>query len=154
MQEKELNDIFDKYNLDTNDRNYLIKIVNPITNHVEFQKRMTNEFMHHGSITLGMHILEDMVISYLIAKKKKNVNIDLVVIIALFHDLYTIPWQNNKDAHVKYFINKHGFRHPIEAVVNAITWYPDYFKNIDEAIIIVDRIIHHMFPLKVREFNK
>ena len=75
----------------------------------------------------------------------------MVIKIALFHDLYTIPWQNNKKAHVKHFFNKHGFRHPIEAVINAINWYPDYFNN--DADIIIDGIIHHMFPLPVRSFK-
>lgn len=149
---QELDDIFNKYNLDLIDRKYLTKVIEPIINHSEFQKRMTNEFLHHSNITLGKHILEDTVLAYLMAKKKKNINIDLVIKIALFHDLYTIPWQNNKEAHVKHFFNKHGFRHPIEATVNAITWYPEYFKS--DADIIIDGIIHHMFPLPVRSFNR
>ena len=43
--------------------------------------------------------------------------------------------------------NKHGFVHPIEAVVNAITWFPQYFKTKEKTVIIIDGIIHHMFPL-------
>ena len=34
------------------------------------------------------------------------------------HDLYTLPWQNNFEAKVDKFYNKHGFRHSIEALIN------------------------------------
>ena len=149
-----MNRIFDKYNLNLYDKEYLIKIITPIIESPMFQKRMTNEFLHHGNITLGEHILEDTVVTYLLAKKNKNINIDLAVKIAMMHDLYTIPWQNNRDAHVKCFFNKHGFRHPIEAAINSITWYPNFFKNDSDAKIIIDGIIHHMFPLPVRSFTK
>lgn len=49
--------------------------------------------------------------------------------------------------------NKHGFVHPIEAILNAYTWYPSYFKDIDTAEIIIDGIIHHMFPIPVRAID-
>lgn len=149
-----VNSIFAKYNLDLSDKEYLIRTINPIIESPMFKKRLTNEFLHHSNITLGEHILEDAVLTYLIAKKKKKTRIDLAVKIAMLHDLYTIPWQNNKAAHVNHFFNKHGFRHPIEAAINSILWYPDIFKNSDEANIIIDGIIHHMFPLPVRSFNK
>lgn len=149
-----VNSIFAKYNLDLSDKEYLIRTINPIIESPMFQKRLTNEFLHHSNITLGEHILEDTVLTYLIAKKKKNIRIDLAVKIAMLHDLYTIPWQNNKATHVNHFFNKHGFRHPIEAAINSILWYPNIFKNSDEANIIIDGIIHHMFPLPVRSFNK
>lgn len=69
----------------------------------------------------------------------------------MFHDLYTIPWQNSpiKDQR---FINKHGFRHPIEAVINANTWFPEAFIDEKETEIIIDGIIHHMFPFPVQRY--
>lgn len=81
----------------------------------------------------------------------KKVNIKLAVIIALFHDLYEEPWQNNPKK--KVMRNKHGFTHPIEAVVNAITWFPEFFASKDKAMVIIDGIIHHMYPLPVRAID-
>ena len=144
-----LNKIISKYDLEVKERNYLKKLINPIIIHPEFQRRMTKEFPHHGDISLGEHIIEDSIVTYKLAKLKNNIRMDLAIRIAMFHDLYTINWQNNKDAKVKHFFHKHGFRHPIEAVINAINWYPEYFSNYDEANIIIDGIIHHMFPLPV-----
>ena len=71
----------------------------------------------------------------------------------MLHDLYTLPWQNNKKNKVKKFCNKHGFRHPLEAVLNSIYWYPEFFENEKESKIIIDGILHHMYPLPVRIFS-
>lgn len=149
--------ICNKYNLSILDKEYLIKIVYPIINDDNFLRRTTSEFPHHGSITLGEHIIEDVVVTYLMSKKeikkRENYRMDLAINIALLHDLYTIPWQNNRDAKVKHFFDKHGFRHPIEAVINSITWYPYLFQNDIDSMILIDGILHHMFPLPVRYLN-
>ena len=87
-------------------------------------------------------------------RKNKNFNITLAVRIAMLHDLYTLPWQNNEKAKVNKFFNKHGFRHPIEAVINAINWYPELFEVSNEAKVIIDGIIHHMYPLPVTSFKE
>ena len=154
-----MNELFDnicnKYHLKKEDKDYLKKIIWPIINDDNFQIRLTNKFFHHGNITLGEHILEDVIVTYILSinylnkKKDNNYKIDLAVKIALLHDLYTIPWQNNPEAKVKHFFDKHGFRHPIEAVINSITWYPDLF-NKDDSFILIDGILHHMNPLPVR----
>lgn len=155
---QKLHDVFNKYNLTSNEKDELMQIIYPIFIHDEFQRRMTDEFMHHSNITLGEHIIEDAVVTYLLSKKKMkkkkyaNLNISLAVKIAMMHDLYTIPWQNNKDAKTHNFFNKHGFRHPVEAVINAINWYPEIFDNQDDAKIIIDGIVHHMYPLPARIF--
>lgn len=157
MEKENINDILDKYSLDEKDKEELRKIIFPIVNHYEFKKRITNKFPHHGSITLGEHIIEDAVLTYKLSKKEKlknkNIRIDLAVLIAMFHDLYTIPWQNNKDAKVKHFFHKHGFRHPIEAVINSINWYPNYFKDSNDSKVIIDGILHHMYPLPVMRLD-
>ena len=142
--------IFDKYKLSNEDMDYLYSIIEPIVINPEFEKRLTGEYKHHSDITLGEHIIEDACQTYLLCKKKKKeVNILVAVRIAMFHDLYTLPWQNNKAAKVVKFSNKHGFRHPIEAVINSYTWYPKLFPNNKETKMIIDGIIHHMFPLPV-----
>lgn len=69
----------------------------------------------------------------------------------MFHDLYELPWQNIDIK--KIMRNKHGFVHPIEAITNAITWYPEYFENKDKAMVIIDGVLHHMFPLAVRRID-
>ncbi len=145
-----------KYGLSVKDYDYLKKIIEPIYSHYEFQKRLTNEYLHHSDITLGKHILEDTVVTYILGSryaKKHAINIELAIKISMLHDLYTIPWQNNDLAKVHKFFNKHGFRHPLEAAINAINWYPEIFNNQEESKIIVDGIIHHMFPLPVRRLN-
>lgn len=127
-------------------------IIKDIFKHEEFQKRLnTHVFCHHGKVSLGEHILNDAIISYKLAKKKKEqINIRLAVIIAMFHDLYELPWQNQKRKYER-FSNKHGFVHPIEAIINAITWFPEFFSQ--DANIIIDGVIHHMYPFPVRVFD-
>lgn len=152
QNEEKLDKLLKKYKLEEKDKTEILDIIYPIFIHDEFQKRMTNEFLHHSDITLGEHILEDSVLTYKMCKKRNNINIELAVKIAMLHDLYTNPWQNNKKNKVNSFCNKHGFRHPIEAAINAITWFPELFENEAESKIIIDGILHHMYPLPVRTF--
>ena len=70
----------------------------------------------------------------------------------MFHDLYEFPWQNNK-IHKSKFVNLHGFTHPLEACINSYTWYPQYFTNKVKAKMLVDGIIHHMYPFPVRRID-
>lgn len=145
-----------EYNFSNSDIKKLWQIIKPICEHEEFQKRCEAPFFHHDLKMLGDHILCDAILTYkLVHKLKKGkydkIRLELAILIAMFHDLYECPWQNTfikKD-----LVNKHGFSHPIEAVVNAITWFPSYFKNKEKAIIIIDGIIHHMFPLPVRSID-
>ena len=150
-----INFLFQKYKIKEEEKELILKIIKPIIEHPEFQRRCTSKFLHHGSITLGEHILEDTIVTYKLSRKylkNKNYNIDAALKIAMFHDLYTIPWQNNKEqAKVKRFFNKHGFRHPLEAVINAYTWYTELF---DDKKIIIDGILHHMYPLPVTCLTK
>lgn len=133
------------------------KIVRPIISHPEFEKRCTDNFPHHGNTTLGEHILKDAMITYRLANiyKSKHPNVDIstetAVVIALFHDLYTNPWQNVDNENPLY--EKHGFMHPIEAVINAYEWYPEYFKDKEVSKKIIDGVLHHMYPFPVRKIN-
>lgn len=133
------------------------KIVRPIISHPEFEKRCTDNFPHHGNTTLGEHILKDAMITYRLANiyKSKHPNVDIstetAVVIALFHDLYTNPWQNVDNDNPLY--EKHGFMHPIEAVINAYEWYPEYFKDKEVSKKIIDGVLHHMYPFPVRKIN-
>lgn len=149
-----LNKLLDKYGLDEEEKKDFLQIAIPIVKHPEFQRRMNaGEFPHHAKVSLGEHIISDAILTYKLTKKKKwkKENQQRSIIIALFHDLYEEPWQNNDKR--KRFTNKHGFRHPIEAAINAATWYPEYFKDDKEAEILLDGIIHHMFPFPVRVLN-
>ena len=140
-----------RFKLSKSDSKELWSIINPICCHKEFLKRCDEPFYHHDTITLGEHIINDTIVTYKLCKKKKKVNIKIACIIAMFHDLYEIPWQNAHDH--KKLMHNHGFVHPIDPALDAITWYPDYFKDNSEANMIVDGIIHHMFPLPVRAMN-
>lgn len=139
--------LFKRYKLTNNEQEELLAIIINIYVHDEFQRRLTNEFPHHGKTTLGEHILKVTIVTYKHLKKrpKKKAKLDIAVKIAMLHDLYTLPWQDSpiKD---KRFINKHGFRHPIEAVVNSSIWFPELFEKEEEAKMIIDGIIHHMYP--------
>ena len=138
----------------------LWKIIRPICYHKEFLKRFKSPYWHHDNKTIAEHIICDTIVTYKIVdklqKKKrlnKIINIKNAILISMFHDLYQEPWQNNFDMNYKKLINKHAFTHPIEAAINAITWFPQYFENKNDAFIIIDGIVHHMFPLPVRAVN-
>lgn len=148
-----LNYLMSKYELSKEERKEFFKIIYKIFRHKEFQRRMTSEFNHHNDITLGFHVLEVALCTYKTCKKKIEkgikVNISVAVKIAMLHDFYELPWQNNKESSSKKIIHKHGFRHPIEAIINAIYYYPYIFKDREESMMIIDGIIHHMYPLAV-----
>lgn len=144
--------LFDKYKLTSEDRKFLLKIIKPILNHEEFQKRFTEDFLHHNKVTLGEHIIEVAIETFIISKKQKsNIDLELALNIAMMHDLYSTSW-NNKDAVVDNFCNKHAFRHPVESVINSATWFPEIFENSD-SYKLVDGICHHMFPVPVVSFK-
>ena len=160
-------EIYAKYKLFCNQyklTGYNIKklwnIIRPICYHKEFIKRSHEPFWHHDCKTIGEHILCDAIVTYqLVIKLKKRskkynfINLNVAIYIAMFHDLYEEPWQNNLKFKDKLLRNRHGFIHPIEAVVNAITWFPNAFLDEHDALIIIDGMIHHMYPLPVRAID-
>lgn len=149
----EVNTILSKYNISQEDRMLFWNIIYPIFTHEEFQKRMNPKlYPHHDKISLGNHIISDAILTFVLAKKAQNIDINLAVTIAMFHDLYELPWQN---ANIKksMYINKHGFIHPLEGIINAITWYPTYFKSSEQAETIIDGVVHHMWPFPVRAID-
>lgn len=138
----------------------LWSIIRPICYHKEFIKRMKDPFWHHDCKTIGEHIICDAIVTYKLItrlKKKGNkfnfINLNIAIYIAMFHDLYEEPWQNNLKSKEKKFKNLHGFAHPLEACVNAITWFPQVFVDEHDSLVIIDGIIHHMFPLPVRAID-
>ena len=154
---KEIENLFQKYHFSELDRENFWNIISPIYQHEEFQKRLDSSlFPHHGKKSLGDHIVSDAIVTYSIANKKKrhgkDIDVSLAVIIAMFHDLYELPWQNTKIVK-NHLVNKHGFTHPLEAVINAYTWFPEYFKDDEKALKLVDGIIHHMWPFPVRAID-
>ncbi len=149
----EYNYIFNKYNLDKKDIKYIYHIIRNIFEHDEFQRRLTKEFYHHGTTTLGEHILEDTVVTYILCKKSnKKVNLEYALKIAMMHDLYTKSWQNS-GIKKQHFFHKHGFSHPIEAVINSINWFNEEFYDNYKSRVLIDGIVHHMYPLPVMCFN-
>lgn len=153
MKFNDYKDIFNKYHLSEKDIASIYDIVSNIFNHDEFQKRLTKDYYHHGTKTLGEHILEDTIVTYILAKKsQEKVNLEYALKISMMHDLYTNPWQNS-GVKKQYFFHRHGFAHPIESVINSVTWFNDEFNNDLKNRIIIDGIIHHMYPLPVMCFN-
>ena len=154
---KDIENLLKKYHFTEEDREDFWKIIEPIYSHPEFQRRLDSSlFPHHGKKSLGDHIVSDAIVTYVIASKKKrhgkDVDVSLAVIIAMFHDLYELPWQNAKIVK-NHIVNKHGFTHPLEAIVNAYTWFPEYFEDDERAMKIVDGVIHHMWPFPVRAID-
>lgn len=148
-----LKDIFKRYKLTDKEMRYIWKNIKKIYCHEEFQKRMKDPFFHHHNITLGEHIIEDTIFTfkYCQRKNKDEEVTKRAILIAMLHDLYSVPWM--MDEKKKYLINYHAFSHPIEASINAISWFPEYFQNLDDAKIIIDGILHHMYPCPVRAFS-
>lgn len=146
-----MDELLDKY-LNNKEKIEFLNIIKPVFESKEFKLRCTSIYTHHDNITLGEHILEVAILTYLKCKKRTDVDLKTAVYIAMMHDLYTLPWQNNPDNKVVYFFNKHGFRHPVEAVINSTNWYPGIFNEYN-AEVIIDGIIHHMYPLPVRAYN-
>ena len=151
----------EQYKLTGYNTKKLWNIIRPICYHKEFIKRSHMPYWHHDYKTIGAHIICDAIVTYkLITKLKKKgkkygfINLKVAIYIAMFHDLYEEPWQNSLHSKIKKFKNLHGFTHPIEACVNAITWFPHIFEDEREALIIIDGIIHHMFPLPVRAIDE
>lgn len=145
-----LKKIFYEYNLSKGEIQDLWDIIRPIYKHTEFQKRLNPPYYHHEKTTLGEHIIRDAIITYKICIKKK-MNEDIkkrAVLIAMFHDLYTKPWMQKNPK--KYLQNFHAFTHPIEAIINVITWFPNFFVEVEDAEIIIDGVLHHMFPCPLR----
>ncbi len=155
---EQLYEIMNNYKLTKEEQKEFLELIINIFKHSEFQLRMGNEFLHHGNITLGYHILQDTVVTYLLCKKKikkgATVDVGLAVHISMMHDLYTLPWQNNEQFRSKKFKNKHGFRHPIESVINSLIWYKDIFEESNDKYALIDGIIHHMYPLPVGIFKE
>lgn len=150
-----------KYNLNNKSSKILWNLIKPICLHPEFKIRNCNPFWHHGSTTLGEHIMSDAIVTYKMIYKINNkrkkldfINLKIAIYIAMFHDLYEEPWQNNTKSKEKKFKNLHGFTHPIEAVVNAITWFPNLFQDEIESLMIIDGIMHHMYPFPVRAIDE
>lgn len=154
--EKKTNELLEHYGLSDKQKDEFWKFVRHIFVHDEFQRRMSPEFPHHGDITLGEHLLSDAAVTYKLMEnprfKQANFDKKTAVIIAMFHDLYTLSWQNNPDNIQEFSYNGHAFRHPIEAIINAVSWYPEYFED-ENAYKIIDGVIHHMFPVPVKRLD-
>ena len=58
----------DKHKFSEEDKTKFLKIILPIFLHPEFQKRMNSqEFPHHSDTSLGEHIIEVAIESYLLS---------------------------------------------------------------------------------------
>lgn len=155
-----INECFIEESFTLKEQEEFLNIVKNVINHEEFEKRCTEEFYHHGTTTLGEHIIKDAILTYRMVKIYKlkhpliKINLEDAILIALFHDLYTKPWQNNTDKKSLLKMEYHGFIHPVEAVINSYNWFPEYFKDSKRAKKIIDGILHHMFPLPVKRITK
>ena len=113
------------------------EIVKEILEHKEFLKR--KNYKHHGEITVYDHCLKVSHIAYKISKKFKSFDSNSVAIGGLLHDFYFKPW---KELEKRPLLEKHGFVHAKEAVVNSYRYFPELMNGKIENIIL-----RHMFPL-------
>lgn len=117
------------------------RIAEPILRNSEFQRRRT--FLHHQD-SVYEHSLRVAWVAYKMAKyiqKYKKVNIQNVVVGALLHDFYLIPWRENKNS-IPW--KKHGFTHGKVASNNSYQFFPNLMN--DRTINAIER---HMFPLTI-----
>lgn len=156
LNSSEVKAIFDYYKLTEEEKYLYSQIAKPIIENYEFQKRLSKEFKHHGDETLGMHIITDSILAYkltrgiLARRSDAKLSPEDTLIMSLFHDLYTFPWQNAvKKSKV---IDRHWYVHPIEAALNSMEWFPEYFCCESEEKY-VDGIVHHMYPVPVRKID-
>lgn len=122
--------------MSVNDKMEYYSIVKDILKNDEFQKRKT--YSHHGKISVYDHSLAVSKLSYTIAKKM-NKDYKAAAIGGLLHDFYFKPW---KELEKRPFLQKHGFVHAKEAVVNSYRYFPELMNPKIENIIL-----RHMFPL-------
>lgn len=117
------------------------RFAEPILRNAEFQRRRT--FLHHQDSVYD-HSLKVAWVAYKLAKyvsKYKRINIQNVVVGALLHDFYLIPWRENKTPIIW---KKHGFTHGRIASFNSYQFFP-WLMNIR----IENAIKRHMFPLTI-----
>lgn len=119
------------------DRLEYYNIIYEILKNKEFQKR--KYYKHHGNISVYDHSLAVSKLSYRIAKKL-NLDYRSAAIGGLLHDFYKKPWQENTEK--QKLLQKHGFTHAKEAMINSHLYFPMLMSpKIDN---IIER---HMFPL-------
>ena len=67
-----LDNLLSKYGLINDEKEGFLSMIINIYSYDEFQRRMTDEFFYHDKITLGSHILEDAIVTYLLSKNIKG----------------------------------------------------------------------------------
>lgn len=131
------------------------KIVKPIINSKEFQKR---KFMKHHDDSVFEHSVSVSFCSYKLAlKRKKSLEFCISCAVAgLLHDFYPRAWQYSSslkyldDSYSARFNDKennrdlHGFTHPRDALENSKKFYKEFLNKEVE-----DAILRHMFPLTI-----
>ena len=60
-----LKKIFESYNLSKSNQIEIYDTIKDIFLHDEFQRRLGEEFLHHGDTTFGEHILKDTTLTYI-----------------------------------------------------------------------------------------
>lgn len=117
-----------------------VLIAKPVINSYEFQRRV--DFPHHGKESVVEHSIKVASMSYKIARYF-NINETNAVLASLMHDMYSTPWQNQKNTGG--LLNAHGFVHARIALNNCKKYYPDLMNE-----VIEDSILRHMFPLNIK----
>ena len=77
-----INQLLDINNFSKEEKDYFWKIITPIFYHPEFQKRLDNKlYPHHGTVSVGTHILHDAIITYKLSLKEngKNKNLNIIL---------------------------------------------------------------------------
>lgn len=125
--------------LPTLDQEY-IDIVKEILDNQEFKKRLS--FLHHEDSSVYVHCL---LVSYKAYKISKALKLDYksAAIAGLLHDFYNEDWHTSTHKE-KNFFDKHGFRHPKEALKNSRIFFQNFMNP-----MIEDAIVKHMFPLTI-----
>lgn len=110
-----------------NDEEYL-KIVKPILENEEFQKRI--KYQHFNETSMYQHALENSYLDYLYAKKYKFKNSEIIeaTIAGLLHNFYPKDKNDYKQS-------------PVQALINSTKYFSDIITP-----NIADAIESHKFP--------
>ena len=102
-------------------------------------QRMKEVPMHRGS-NCYVHVFKVAKKAVKIALRRKNVDLEVVIIGAILHDYYLYDWRSDKSKR-----KGHGKNHPEIAAENAE-------KDFDISPEVRKVITSHMWPLKIKDF--
>lgn len=109
--------------------------------HNEKVRQMINIPMHHGS-NCYIHVFKVVKVCFRKALRRKNVDLETLMVGAIFHDYYLYDWRKDRE-----YLKGHGKNHPVIAAENAKRDF-NISKEAEHMILT------HMWPVNFFKFPK